>query len=62
MNGSYYDQYRKYCETLTAMDRSIARLLEELDQSRLMKNTIVVYMGDNGMQWGTIMPRRSRAL
>jgi N-acetylglucosamine-6-sulfatase len=53
MNGSYYDQYRHYCETLTAMDKSIARLLEELDRSGLMKNTVVVYVGDNGMQWGT---------
>jgi N-acetylglucosamine-6-sulfatase len=53
MMGSYYNQYRKYCETLTAMDRDIVRILEMLDQEGLRENTIVIYMGDNGMQWGT---------
>ncbi len=53
MMGSYFDQYRKYCETLTAMDRDIVRLLQLLDQERLAENTVVIYMGDNGMQWGT---------
>jgi len=52
MMGSYYDQYRKYCETISAMDRDIVRLLDELDQSGLSDNTVVVYMGDNGMMWG----------
>jgi N-acetylglucosamine-6-sulfatase len=53
MTGSYYDQYRKYCETLTAMDADIIRLLDYLDQTGLGENTMVIYMGDNGMQWGT---------
>jgi N-acetylglucosamine-6-sulfatase len=53
MMGSYHDQYRKYCETLTAMDRDIVRLLELVDQEGLAENTVVIYMGDNGMQWGT---------
>lgn len=53
MMGSYYDQYRGYCETLTAMDRDIVRILEYLDRRGLSDNTIVIYMGDNGMQWGT---------
>lgn len=53
MMGSYHDQYRKYCETLTAMDRDIVRILELLDQEGLAENTVVIYMGDNGMQWGT---------
>jgi N-acetylglucosamine-6-sulfatase len=53
MMGSYYDQYRKYCETITAMDRDIQRLLEYLDITGLSESTVVIYMGDNGMQWGT---------
>jgi len=53
MMGSYYTQYRKYCETLTAMDRDIDRLLEKIDRAGIADNTIVIYMGDNGMQWGT---------
>lgn len=52
MMGSYYDQYRRYCETLTAMDREIARLLSFLDESGLFRDTIVIYIGDNGMSWG----------
>ena len=53
MMGSYYDQYRRYCETLTAMDRDILRLLDFVDQEDLRDNTVVIYLGDNGMQWGT---------
>jgi len=53
MMGSYYDQYRGYCETLTAMDRDIVNILDYLDRKGLSDNTIVIYMGDNGMQWGT---------
>lgn len=52
MMGSYHDQYRKYCETITAMDRDIARLLDEIDRMGLRENTLVIYMADNGMQWG----------
>jgi N-acetylglucosamine-6-sulfatase len=52
MMGSYHDQYRRYCETITAMDRDIVRLLDKIDDLGLRKSTLVVYMGDNGMQWG----------
>jgi arylsulfatase A-like enzyme len=53
MMGSYYNQYRRYCETLTAMDRDIVRIMDLIDQKGLRENTILIYMGDNGMQWGT---------
>ncbi len=53
MMGSYFDQYRGYLETLTAMDADIGRLLGRIDELGLAENTVVVYMGDNGMQWGT---------
>ena len=53
MMGSYHNQYRRYCETLTAMDRDIDKLLDKIDEMGLRDNTVVVYMGDNGMQWGT---------
>ena len=52
MMGTYPAQYRKYCETITAMDRDIARLLAWLDEKDLARNTVVIYMADNGMQWG----------
>jgi len=53
MMGTYEQQYRGYLETLTAMDRDIGRLLDRIDALGLAENTVVAYVGDNGMQWGT---------
>jgi arylsulfatase A-like enzyme len=44
--------YRKYCETLLGVDESIQAVLEYLDEHRLMDNTVVIYMGDNGFSFG----------
>jgi N-acetylglucosamine-6-sulfatase len=52
MMGSYENQYRKYCETLTAMDRDIQRLLDHVDRLGLRDSTLILYAGDNGMMWG----------
>ena len=52
MMGSYPDQYRKYCEVITAMDRDIETLLKKMDELGLAGNTIVVFTADNGMMWG----------
>jgi arylsulfatase A-like enzyme len=52
MMGSYEDQYRKYCEVITAMDRDIRVLVDRVDELGLRDNTIIVYAGDNGMMWG----------
>ncbi len=41
-----------YCETLLAVDDSVAAILDYLDEAGLAENTIVVYMGDNGFSWG----------
>jgi N-acetylglucosamine-6-sulfatase len=44
--------YRSYAETLLAMDESVGRVLEHLDETGLAKDTLVVYMGDNGFSFG----------
>ncbi len=44
--------YKRYCETLLAMDESLGQVLEYLDKHDLWKNTIVFYMGDNGFSFG----------
>ena len=44
--------YRRYCESLLAVDESVGRLRRFLHQNDLADNTIVVYMGDNGFQFG----------
>lgn len=46
------DFYRRYCETLLAVDESIGSVLKYLEEHDLMKNTVVVYMGDNGFSFG----------
>ncbi len=52
MLGRLPDLYRRYCETITALDSEMGRLLEALDSRGLGENTIVVYAGDNGFLWG----------
>ena len=44
--------YRRYCEALLAVDDSVGRLTQYLQDSGLAENTLVVYMGDNGFQFG----------
>jgi arylsulfatase A-like enzyme len=44
--------YRKYCETLLAVDESIGKVTAWLEANGLAENTLVVYMGDNGFSFG----------
>ena len=44
--------YRRYCESLLAVDESVGRLREALRELGLSKKTVFVYMGDNGFQFG----------
>ncbi len=44
--------YRRYCEALLAVDDSVGRLRKYLRDHGLSDNTLVVYMGDNGFQFG----------
>jgi len=44
--------YRRYCETLLALDESVGRVLDVLEASGLAENTLVIYMGDNGFLLG----------
>lgn len=46
------EHYRLYCESLLSVDDSIARVRAWLQESGLAENTLVLYMGDNGFQWG----------
>ncbi|HEX5553988.1 MAG TPA: sulfatase [Chitinophagaceae bacterium] len=48
----YEKFYRKYCETLLSVDESIGRVMTWLKEHHLDKNTLVIYMGDNGFQFG----------
>jgi N-acetylglucosamine-6-sulfatase len=46
------EHYRLYCEALLSVDDSIARVRKWLTDNNLADNTLVMYMGDNGFQWG----------
>lgn len=41
-----------YYTAITAMDHNIGRLLNALEKKNLTENTLVVFMGDNGMNLG----------
>lgn len=44
--------YRRYTETLLALDESVGRVLDHLDASGLADETLVLYLGDNGFLLG----------
>ncbi len=46
------DYYKRYAETLLAVDESIGRVLDELKKRGELDSTLVIYMGDNGFAFG----------
>ena len=44
--------YRRYCETLLAVDDNLGRVFDWLRKTGQLESTLVVYMGDNGFQFG----------
>ncbi len=44
--------YRRYAETLLALDESVGRVLDYLEASGLAESTLVIYLGDNGFLLG----------
>ncbi|MCH1418709.1 MAG: sulfatase [Akkermansiaceae bacterium] len=49
---SFDDLYWRFCETVHGLDENVGRILKHLDESGLSKNTIVLYLGDNGFHLG----------
>jgi arylsulfatase A-like enzyme len=46
------DFYRRYCETLLGLDESIGRVLDAVEARNGGRDTVVIYMGDNGFSFG----------
>lgn len=44
--------YKRYCEALIAVDENVGRIMKYLEENKLDDNTLMVYMGDNGFQFG----------
>ena len=49
---SVEDYYRRYCETLLAVDESLGRVLKAIEDRGELDETLVIYMGDNGFMFG----------
>mgnify|MGYP001285226301 CR=1 FL=1 len=50
--GEVNDIYRRYCETLLAVDESTQRVIDFLRDTGQLESTLIIYMGDNGHLWG----------
>ncbi|AMY12402.1 Arylsulfatase [Luteitalea pratensis] len=46
------EYYRRYMETLRAVDDSVGRVVAWLRETGQLENTLVIYMGDNGFAFG----------
>ena len=44
--------YRRYCETLLAVDDNVGRVMAALKSKGLLDSTLIIYMGDNGFMFG----------
>ncbi|MFI4945221.1 MAG: sulfatase, partial [Burkholderiales bacterium] len=44
--------FKRYAETLLAVDESVGRVLDYLQSEKLVDSTLVIYMGDNGFAFG----------
>ena len=51
-NFDVEEYHKRYCEALTAVDDNVGRMISYLTESGELENTLVVYMGDNGFQFG----------
>ncbi len=46
------DYYKRYMETLLAVDEGLARIIDLLERRGELDETLIVYMGDNGFMFG----------
>lgn len=46
------EYYKRYAETLHSVDESIGKVMAYLKQEGLLESTLIIYMGDNGFQFG----------
>lgn len=50
--STFDDAYRGYCQALMPVDESLGEVMNTLEERRLLNDTLIVYMGDNGYMWG----------
>ena len=49
---NFEEFFQRYTETLMGIDDSVGEVLDYLDENGLAKDTLVIYMGDNGFSFG----------
>jgi N-acetylglucosamine-6-sulfatase len=49
---TFDNYYRDYCRTVMSLDDSVGRVMNGLEESGLLNDTLVLYMSDNGLQLG----------
>src|SRR6185436_246022 len=49
---SFEQYYRDYCRVVQSVDDSVGRVYDELGRRGILENTLFIYMGDNGLQFG----------
>src|SRR5207247_1691317 len=50
---AYLDEFRKnQLRSLQSIDDALARILTALKDTNKLDNTVIIYMGDNGLTWG----------
>ena len=52
MNLNLEKYYKRYCETLVAVDESVGKLVAAMEAGGAVKDTLVLYLGDNGFLFG----------
>ena len=52
MNLDLEKYYKRYCETLLAVDESVGKLVDAMEEKGVLDNTLVLYLGDNGYLFG----------
>lgn len=46
------EYYKRYCETILAVDDCVGRLIGQLEKQGILDSTLIVFMGDNGFLFG----------
>ena len=46
------EAYRRYLESLLAVDEAVGRLVEALDEEGVLEDTLIVFVSDNGWSFG----------
>jgi N-acetylglucosamine-6-sulfatase len=46
------EYYKRYAETLHSVDESVGKVMDYLKKEGLLESTLIIYMGDNGFQFG----------